>query len=152
VLMAMLSCLACGNEQQSKVPAKEVEESPSPQDQAKQIADRQLSEKEKQAFIDGEVDYTVIAQDFCECAQEAIKVHNETEGPMKEHAQDREIFREYSTRRAESQEAAVKCCIEVKGKRTAAKLDKKTLTDQLKVECAKMQMPIIIQILLKAVH
>jgi len=151
-LMALISCFACGDGHSSKAPEEKVVDKPSPQDQANQIAERQLSEKEKEAFINGEVDYKVISQDFCECTQDAIKVHKETESLMKENVKNREAYRKYSDQQVQSIESAVKCCIEVKSKRTSAKLDKKSLTDNLKTECPDLNMPITIQILLKAVH
>lgn len=151
-LMALISCFACGDGQSSKAPEEKVVAKPSPQDQADQIAERQLSEKEKQAFMDGEIDYKVIAQDFCECSQEAIKVYTEADRLIKENIKDREAVKTYSNQQTEVIEAAVKCCIEVKSKRTSAKLDKKPLTENLKTECPDLNMPITIQILIKAIY
>ena len=108
------------------------------------------TEEEKEAFMDGAVDYTIIAQDFCECAQTAIKTYRETEGLMDPN--DKEKYDEYSSQRGKEDDAAIKCCIDAKAKRTSTKLDKLKLSDYLKTECAEMHPSLVIQILLKAIY
>ena len=152
LLCFAIVCFSCGNP--NATPPKEEKnntaETPSATDQAEQIADRQLSEEEKEAFLNGDVDYKVIAQDFCECSQKTIQLYKDTEEFMK--SKDTEVYNKYGKDRKTSEEDAVRCCIEVKGKRTKSKLDKPLLAESLKTECPELPTALIIQIMLKAIH
>ena len=149
-LMILVCLTSCGDGTESKAPI--TEENPSTKTVEKEdIADQQLSEEEKEAFVNGVIDYNVIARDFCECSQKAIQVQKDTEVVIK-NGIDQEKYQEVSNLRTSSSEEAITCCIAVKAQRTKSKLDKVKLSESFKTECKDLPPQLMIQILLKAIY
>ncbi len=151
LFLFLLTCfISCGDQQAPKSPVDNKAE-PSKEEKTEDIAEKQFSEEDKEAFVNGVIDYKVIAQDFCECAQKAIQVNTDTETALK-NPDDKDKYIEASNQRTDSNEDAVSCCIRVKEQRTRSKLDKLKLSESLKTECKNLHPSLLIQILLKAIY